>query len=98
MAPIMVVLNIIGLVWLLGGIVALGMLARALPPQHWIVVVATCIWAAGVIPALVAQMSTASTPRARLRTAARAFREYWLIMAVLFVLGIVGSIVFFVAD
>ncbi|WP_369952091.1 hypothetical protein [Ralstonia syzygii] len=96
-APIMFVLDIIGLVWLFGGIVALGMLARWLPPQHWAVVVAVCIWAAGVIPALVAQM-TSGTPAARLRAAARAGREYWLIMAVLFALGMVGSIIFLVAD
>jgi hypothetical protein len=96
-APIMFVLDIIGLVWLFGGIVALGVLARWLPPQHWAVVVAVCLWAAGVIPALVAQMSS-GTPAVRLRAAVRAGREYWLIMAVLFVLGIVGSIIFLAAD
>ncbi|WP_367126121.1 hypothetical protein [Ralstonia sp. CP] len=94
MAPIMVVLDIIGLVWLFGGIVALGALAHALPPQHWAVVIAACAWAAGVIPALVAQMSSAETPAARLRAAAQAGREYWVIMAVLFALGMVGSVIF----
>ncbi|CAJ0800836.1 hypothetical protein LMG18090_04053 [Ralstonia mannitolilytica] len=93
----MFVLDIIGLVWLFGGIVALGMLAHWLPPQHWAVVVAVCIWAAGIIPSLVMQMSS-GTLAARLRAAARAGCEYWLIMAVLFVLGIIGSIIFLAAD
>ncbi|XLV70296.1 hypothetical protein ACKZDW_04290 (plasmid) [Ralstonia syzygii subsp. celebesensis] len=41
---------------------------------------------------------TSGTPAARLHAAARAGREYWLIMAVLFALGMVGSIIFLVAD
>jgi hypothetical protein len=94
---IMFVLDIIGLVWLFGGIVALGMLARALPSQHWLVIVAACIWALGVIPAIVMQM-TSGAATSRLRAALRAGREYWRIMAVLVALGMAGSLIFWVID
>lgn len=77
------------LIWLIGGVLALGQLASNLPPSTWWLLPLALVWMIGLVPAAIFSMHAAHPFRQAFRNAMEALRQYLFVMALICVPAIV---------
>ena len=80
------------LIWIIGGVLALGQLASTLPPRTWWLMPLALIWMIGIVPVAIFSMHVAHPFRRAFRNAMQALREYLFVMAIICVPAIVLAI------
>lgn len=85
------------LIWLFGGVVALGHLAATLPPRTWWLGLLAGVWMVGLIPAAIFSMQMGRPAGVALRNSMYALKQYLFVMGLICIPGAVLALLAYIA-
>lgn len=81
------------LIWIFGGAVLLGCLARSLPSHTWWLVPLAILWMVGIVPVAIFSMYAAHPFSVAIRNAVAATRSYLYVIAIICVPAIIIAVI-----